>query len=107
MSENAEEVGPGRVNRTVVLSGIGLAIVSIAGIVGVLWFVESERQRDLQSWQIRMGIVADSRAAAVNEWLEVQFLTLRELAENASLQLYMTELSLSEGDRSGITDEPA
>ncbi|MFA6022207.1 MAG: hypothetical protein WC722_18275, partial [Rhodospirillales bacterium] len=65
---------------------VGSAIVLIAGIAAAIFFafrfVEEERQRDLQAWQIRLGIVADSRVAAVNEWVEGKYATLRELAEN-------------------------
>jgi PAS domain S-box-containing protein len=84
-----------------VLAGLLLVLVAILGVVLVFRFVESERQREVQDWQIRLGIVADTRAAAVNEWIEEQFTTLRELAENASLQLYVTEISLLGGQ----TDE--
>ncbi|MCZ6674581.1 MAG: HD domain-containing protein [Verrucomicrobia bacterium] len=78
-----------------------------AGVFFSFQFVEDERNRNLQVWQNRLGIVADSRAASVNEWVEQNFATMRELAENASLQLYMTELVMSKGDKSGVTDEPA
>ena len=58
--------------------------------------VDQERERDLRAWQTRLGIVADSRAAAVSAWVGSQFTELSGLAENASLQLYMTELTLGE-----------
>ena len=107
MAETVEETGPGRVNRKVVLIGAAMVTVAVLGVVAVLWFVAAERERDLQSWQIRLGIVADSRAAAVGGWIDEQFGTMRELAENASLQLYVTELALAGGDRGEVTDEPA
>lgn len=92
---------------TMALMGLVLAAAVGIGVFFVSRFVESERQRDLQAWQVRLSIVADSRLAAVNNWLEQQFAELTGLAENASLQLYMTELSLAGGDRSAVTDEPA
>lgn len=81
---------------------VGLAAAVLVGIVVlgiglVIAFVDKERQRDLQQWQIRLGIVADSRTAEVNRWLDQQFETMQSLAENASLQLYMTEISLGGG----------
>jgi PAS domain S-box-containing protein len=96
-----------RVSRVVAGAVVILAAVVAAGVFFAFRFVEGERQRDLQAWQIRLGIVADSRAAAVDDWLEQNFAVLRELAQNASLQLYMTELSLAQGDKSQVTDEPA
>ena len=97
---------------------VGGAVLLVAAIVAAVFFanrfVADERARNLQAWQIRLGawqirlgIVADSRAAAINEWIDQNFATLRELTENASLQLYMTELQLAEGDPDAVTDEPA
>ncbi|MDA0260678.1 MAG: PAS domain S-box protein [Proteobacteria bacterium] len=103
----AEDEGKRGVNKVVLGSAVGLLIAAVAGVYFVFNFVNSERQRDLQAWQIRLGIVADSRAAAVEEWVDEQFAALRSLAENESLQLYMTELSLADGDESQVTDEAA
>lgn len=94
------------VNKVVLVAGILLLAVAAGGVFAVFEFIKGERERDLHSWQVRLGIVADSRAAAVEEWIDSEFAVMRELAENASLQLYMTELSLFEGDRSLIDDEP-
>ena len=104
---NSEEKTPRRINWVAVGIGVGMAAVMAAGVFFSFQFVEDERNRNLQVWQNRLGIVADSRAASVNEWVEQNFATMRELAENASLQLYMTELVMSKGDKSGVTDEPA
>ena len=89
------------------LAGVGLVLVTVIGVVLVLYFVGDQRERDLRAWQVRMGIVADSRFAAVNEWVDRQFTHMRELSDNASLQLYLTELAMFEGDISLVTDEPA
>ncbi len=103
MVEMPEDDVPRGVNKMVVGAGIALLAVAIIGVFLVFRFIESERVRELQQWQIRMGIVADSRTAAVKEWVELQFSTMRELADNASLQLYMTELSLL-GDAASSDD---
>jgi HD-GYP domain-containing protein (c-di-GMP phosphodiesterase class II) len=84
-----------------------LAGAIVLAVVFAFKFVDDERQRSVQAWQIRLAIVADSRTASVNEWVENNFAPLRELAENASLQLYVTELLLAKGDIEGVTDEPA
>jgi HD-GYP domain-containing protein (c-di-GMP phosphodiesterase class II) len=95
------------VNKMVL--GIGLAMIALIGaaVFFAFKFVEDERSRDLAAWQVRLGIVADSRTADVNEWADQQFGVMRELAENASLQLYMTELTLAEGKTADVTDEAA
>jgi HD-GYP domain-containing protein (c-di-GMP phosphodiesterase class II) len=90
---------------------IAVVVALIAGIAAAVvfsfQFVESERARQLQEWQIRLGIVADSRSADVNEWIDGNFATMRELAQNESLQIYITELEMAEGDKEGVTDEAA
>ena len=107
LSGKTEEIQKRKINKVVLFAAIGLVVVAILGVFFVFQFIQSERQRDRQAWQIRLGIVADSRSAAVEDWLDTQFGTMRELSENASLQLYMTELSLAGGNESEVTDEPA
>ena len=75
----------------VAASAFLLAVLAVLGIAAVLKFVETERARDLRNWQIRLGIVADSRAAAVADWLSAQRGIVDGLAENASVQLFLTE----------------
>src|SRR5262245_39422716 len=67
-------------------------------VVFALSYVESEWQRDLRNWQVRLGIVADSRFAAIDSWLEEQVHSLSTLAENPSLQLYATQIALAPTD---------
>ncbi|MAN81261.1 MAG: hypothetical protein CMF64_12800, partial [Magnetovibrio sp.] len=71
-----------------------LAVTALAIAVSIhftLQFIDTERDRDRLNWQVRLGIVADFRAAAVNQWVEEQFGHMRELTQNASLQLYLAE----------------
>ena len=84
-----------RLSKTAILLVIMLIFAVSGSIWGAFAFVEAERSRSLQEWQVRLSIVADSRKGAVEDWLELHFSNLRELAENASLQLYMTQLALS------------
>jgi HD-GYP domain-containing protein (c-di-GMP phosphodiesterase class II)/heme/copper-type cytochrome/quinol oxidase subunit 2 len=96
-----------RVNKVVLVIAAVLVAVIAAAIYFSFSFVNEERRRDLQGWQIRLGIIADSRTAAVNEWVEQNFTVMRELAENQSLQIYVTELTMSEGDKGAVTDQKA
>lgn len=100
MSETAALCPPraGPANVKIALAVLLLLLVAAAGIALVLRFVEGERERDLRAWQQRLGIVADSRFAAVDEWLTEQIGEVAALARNASLQLYMSELALAGGD---------
>jgi len=90
------------------LAGVVVLAVAIAvGLIFVFRFADAEYDRDLRAWQLRMGIVAESRLEAVNEWVEAQYTGLQGLADNTAMKLYMTELSLSGGDIDEVTDEPA
>ncbi len=91
-----------KVNMVVLAAAAMVAAVVVIGVVVVYFFVEAQRERDLEAWQTQLRIVADSRAAAVEEWVAEQFRALRDLAENASLQLYMTELALSRAGESEL-----
>lgn len=102
-----EEKTPRRVNKVALGIGVGMIAVIVAAVYFTFHFVEQERQRALLEWQVRLGIVADSRAADVNEWVDSQFAVIRELSQNASLQIYMDELAMSQGDKEGVTDEAA
>ena len=68
------------------------ALTIIAGAV-LLRFADAERLRDSRMWQTRLGLIADARSTDVNQWLEQQYNELERLAENAALQLYMSELT--------------
>jgi len=96
-----------KLNRVVLLTIAGFVLAIALGVYGAFRFVDSERQREMQAWQVRLGVVADSRAGAIGDWVNGSFLALRELAENASLQLYLTELVMSGGERAKVNDEAA
>ncbi len=89
------------------IAGVALLILVVGGVIGVLRFVETERDRDLRAWQSRLGIVADSRAAAVSRWIDAQFGEIASLAENPALQIYMTELAQAGGNQRAVTDHAA
>lgn len=97
----------GRVNVIVAASMAALVIIAAVGIFYSFKFVEDERQRELTQWQIRLGIVADSRVAGINDWIAANFDTIADLSENQSLQLYMTQLAAAQGDRSQVVDGAA
>jgi PAS domain S-box-containing protein len=85
------ESGPSA-RRGMILIIVFLAAVMAAGITAIYHFSAHERAREVQLWQTRLGIIADTRAAAVSEWLRQQGQELSGLADNASLQIYLTEI---------------
>jgi HD-GYP domain-containing protein (c-di-GMP phosphodiesterase class II) len=104
-TDDSELQAKRRVNRTVLLIAVAMVSAVALAILGSFYYVEEERQREVQAWQVRLGIVADSRAAAVDEWIEQNFTAIRELAENASLQVYMSELESDGQAPAGGTKE--
>lgn len=94
-------------NRAIVLGGAALVVFLLLGVALVYRVIGDERARDMAAWQSRLGLIADGRAAAVTSWVEHQFDEMKGIAENESVQLYMSELSAAGGDLAQVTDEPA
>lgn len=93
----ASKIGADRKSRlqTSIAITVGAIVLSAAIAVFLIFrFVGEAREHDLQAWQVRLGIVADSRAAAIDGWVGQQHTTLRGLADNGSLKLYFTRLTL-------------
>jgi PAS domain S-box-containing protein len=103
----ADRFRPHVAGRTIAVAALGLVALLALGVVLAHRFIAAERARDLAAWQSRLGLIADGRAAALADWVDRQFAEMTALAENASVQLYMTELVAEGGDRSQVTDEPA
>lgn len=74
------------------LTGAAIAVAALAGVIIVFLFADAQHGRDQRAWEERLGIVADTRSADIEKWVETQYRELGGLAENASLQLYMSEL---------------
>lgn len=92
-------------------TSIAAGIVALLLIIGsgaylINLYISKERERDLQQWESRLALVVDSRADAIERWIDQRFRELQELADNASLQLYLWQLAQSSGPRSADT-EPA
>jgi len=83
----------------------GIVAAVAATFYLVLSFVNDARDRDIQAWQVRLGIIADSRASAVEAWIGRQYNTLEGLADNQALKLYFTRLNIDR--RSGTGTQPA
>ena len=82
-----------------------LGVIALIGLTAwlAIRYVDSEWQRDLRNWQVRLGIVSDSRYAAINGWLDGQIRSLSALADNPSLQLYATQISLAPTDEESLS----
>lgn len=84
--------GARRSSLGILATGAGVLAVAAAGLFLAFQFVAAERERALADWRERMNIIADSRFADMRGWLDAQMGEMRGLAQNQSLQLYMTLL---------------
>ncbi len=75
-----------------------IVLIAIGAYAGLQGLLKAERERDLRTWQTHMGIIASSRVSALQTWLEIQYGHLTELADNASLQNYATDILEASGD---------
>ncbi len=89
-SSSSEDKSGGGALMKMVLTAVVLIAIAGAGVFFTFQFAADERARELKQWQIRLGIVADSRFADIDGWIDGQLGELTALAENASLQLYMS-----------------
>lgn len=87
-----EETGT-KFDLKVIFPAIILALIAIIGVVAVSYFVDQEREREETQWQLRMGIVADSRFTDIDRWLNRQLDELTGLAKNESLQIYTDQIN--------------
>ncbi len=93
-------------NKQSIIVGITvLALLLILGVWSIFRLIKHEHQRDLSNWQITLGVMADSKTAGIQKWLDSQFEVLQELSENGSLQLYTKHLMQSPNETNDI--EPA
>ncbi len=74
-----------------------LLLLFISGSIWLVFeYVSTEKQRDLDNWQARLSIMAESQQHVVEGWFDEQVKNINELANNPLLQLYASQLSSSE-----------
>lgn len=69
-------------------------------ISGSIWlvfeYVSAEKQRDLDDWQERLSIMAESQQHMVESWFDEQLENIKTLANNPLLQLYVSQPASAE-----------
>ncbi len=99
---NGNTQGPSRLSIAIPI--IALSVLILVGAFFINIYINQERERDLQQWEARLGLVADTKVEAIRGYLGRTFDDLQELADNASLQLYLGELLQARADG---TPQPA
>jgi len=83
-----------------------LLLLIVLGAYLINLYISQEHERDLQHWESRLDLVADTRTDAIERWIHLRFGELQELADNASLQLYLWQI-LQPPQRETPDAEPA
>ncbi len=84
------------------LALIILVAITVIGLGLINKLSTNEYERDIQNWQYRLSLMADVREDLLNDWMSSQYETLTSLANNQSLQLYLTQLSNNNGDYTSV-----
>ncbi len=80
-------------NNRIGLASISLLVVSILGFFLIWQFAEKEKAKDLNAWEERLNLIAASRSDAVSAWLNRHLESLKTLSDDASLQIYTSEIA--------------
>ena len=75
----------------VMIITVGVLLFAVS-IYAILQAADGQRDREVEAWQDRLGLVADSRVAAASDWLNRSLNSIEELANDPSLQLYASEI---------------
>ncbi|MCF7995035.1 MAG: histidine kinase, partial [Chromatiaceae bacterium] len=81
-------------SRRLLVALAALVVVFLAALAGVFAFAQQEYARDQQQLRWRLSMVADSRAQALEHWLDQQRAVLLGLVNNESLQVYLSVLRM-------------
>lgn len=73
-----------------------VSVIVVGGILLASQFSEQSYKRDLQIWQNKLEIIANSRAVDVERFIAGNFNELETLANNPSLKIYIAELKLQQ-----------
>ncbi len=84
--------GGARLGRGTIVTLMLIVVAFALAVVFAFRFIDGERDRAMHRWQVRLGILADGRAAAVDTWLKQQRAELAALSGNLSLRVYVTQI---------------
>ena len=95
-----------RSNKAAIIASSLLVVFILVSVWLLKQYIDQERQRDLQGWQDRLSVIAESKKRSIEAWLNNQQQNLNELADNPLLQIYLSvdaaEADLSEAQRGQI-----
>lgn len=91
-----------RENKPAIIASVLLVAFFSLSIWLVMQYVENEKERDLNNWQDRLTVLAESQKRSVEAWLNGQVDNLKEVADNPLLQIYLTLGGQAEDEMSEV-----
>jgi PAS domain S-box-containing protein len=87
------------VNNKPVFIAFVLLLLFISGSIWLVFeYVSAEKQRDIDAWQARLSIMAESQQHSVESWFDKQLENINTLATNPLVQLYVSQSSSTKTD---------
>ncbi len=83
-------------NRPAIVAFTLLLLFFSSSVWLVFEYVSAEKKRDLDDWQARLSIMAESQQHSVESWFDAQVENINTLATNPLLQLYVSQRSSDE-----------
>ncbi len=83
-----------------------VAAIVLIGLWLVTRYIALDVARDMRTWQEKLNLIAESRAAELTKYVNNRFNELRSLSDNPSVQLYLTELQMMPQDAASNKSEP-
>lgn len=106
-AEDGRKIKAGSSRLGVAITALVILASTAIALLAIFAFARAERDHELRTWQTRLGIIAETRATDVAGWVQSQYRELQEISENASVQLYMSELVAAQARGRRITDDLA
>jgi HD-GYP domain-containing protein (c-di-GMP phosphodiesterase class II) len=85
---------------------LGLAALIAVGVWLIFSYAQKEKERDLRTWETLLGAVADNRTQNISQWLDAQSSVVQELANNASVRFYLTQVTATPAGAT-MSEQPA
>jgi HD-GYP domain-containing protein (c-di-GMP phosphodiesterase class II) len=80
-------------------------LIIVSGVWLISRYLEADLARDLQTWQEKLNLIAESRKGEIDRYVADNLKELRTLADNPSLQLYMSEKQMAPEMTNGKASE--
>ena len=85
-------------NKPAQIASVMLVGFLVLSIWLIMQYVAAEKERDMQNWQERLAVLAESQKRSVESWLDVQIDSLKDVANNPLLQIFLTMGELEQTD---------